>query len=112
MTHLESPKKPDSKTREQPWHQTAALFALGNVVATPGALDLLTRTGVHPRTLIERHVTGDWSDMDIEDRKANRDAVFNGSRIFSAFNITATERLWLITEADRSATTFLLPTEY
>ena len=88
------------------------LFKLGMVVATPGALRLMLLTNVQPQTLLRRHVTGDWSEMDAEDQAANNEAVQHGLRIFSAYRVSPTERIWCITESDRSATTFLKPSEY
>lgn len=88
------------------------LFPLGQVVATPGVLDALAP---HPgllHRLVARHAHGDWGDLDAEDRQANDDALKNGSRIFSAYTTPDGEKVWLITESDRSATTLLLPAEY
>jgi hypothetical protein len=89
-----------------------ALFELGMVVATPGALRLMLLTNVQPQTLLHRHVTGDWSEMDAEDQAANNEAVRHGLRIFSAYRVSPTERVWVLTEWDRSVTTFLKPSEY
>lgn len=83
------------------------LFPLGRVVATPGALDL----GVPLFRYLARHGTGDWGDLCPEDRALNDQSVHEGSRLFSAYETDA-GKLWIITEADRSATTFLLPSEY
>ncbi len=86
-------------------------FQLGKVVATPGALDLLERTHTSARPFLQRHHCGDWGDMAVEDKHANDLAVMQGTRILSAFEIKA-EKLWVITEADRSSTCLLLPSEY
>lgn len=87
-------------------------FALGHVVATPAALELLSQHGTNPANLLERHVTGDWGDLDASDKQANDAAVAAGDlRILSAYKV-GTERVYLITEADRSVTTILLPSEY
>ena len=85
---------------------------LGRVVATYGALRKMLVNSIDPYTLLTRHATGDWSEMDADDRKANIEAAASGLRVFSAYRINETERLWIITEADRSVTTFLLPLEY
>lgn len=61
---------------------------------------------------LSRHFSGDWGEMDEEDKNANNEALENGTRIFSAFENSDGERLWIITEADRSATTLLLPEDY
>jgi hypothetical protein len=87
-------------------------FSLGQVVATPGALDALETAGQAPQELLARHLRCDWGDLVQEDIEANNRALEDGSRLFSAYNLNDGTRLWLITEADRSATTFLLPAEY
>jgi hypothetical protein len=90
----------------------AALFPLGRIVATPGAIDLIRSAGedLLP-ALLERHRTGDWGDVPEEDARENEVAVRYGFRVLSSYRV-AGERLWVITEADRSATTLLLPSEY
>ena len=88
------------------------LFALGQVVATPGALAALEAAGQSPQELLLRHVSGDFGDMADEDLQANWRALEEGTRIFSAYDLSDGTRLWLITEADRSVTTFLKPEEY
>ena len=90
----------------------AALFPLGRLVATPGALALLRRAGedLLP-ALLERHRSGDWGDVSPEDARENEVSVRYGFRVLSSYRV-AGERLWLITEADRSVTTVLLPEEY
>ncbi len=89
-----------------------ALFDLGSVVATPGALDALKEAQVDGLSLLQRHLTGDWGDLVEEDKKSNDDAVRDGSRVFSAYVLPTKVKVWIITEWDRSATTFLLPSEY
>ena len=88
------------------------LFPLGMVVMTPGAAALLVECGVHTKEIIERHQSGDWGELYPEDCQLNDDAVKYGDRILSAYKLGAGNRLWVITEADRSATTLLLPSEY
>ena len=88
------------------------LFPLGQVLATPGALDLLQSYQLAPLSFIQRHVVGDWGDICAEDRQVNADALQHGSRLMSVYAISPTEKLWIITEADRSCTTLLLPQEY
>jgi hypothetical protein len=88
-------------------------LALGQVVATPGALETLACAGVDALTLLARHVTGDWGELDKEDRAANDRAWESGEdRILSAYNLPGDWRIWIITEWDRSVTTLLLPEEY
>lgn len=89
-----------------------ALFRLGQVVATPGALDALQKTGQMPTEFLERHITGDWGNLVEEDKQENERALRQGSRLFSAYNLTDETRIWVITEWDRSVTTILLPSEY
>ncbi len=84
---------------------------LGRVVATPGALTVLAEAGEHPFTYIVRHATGDGGELCAFDRRQNRIALREGLRVFSSYG-TPAGRLWVITEADRSVTTILLPEEY
>ena len=88
------------------------LFALGQVVATPGALAALETAGQAPFEFLARHVTGDWGDLVDEDVRENERALERGGRIFSAYNLSDGTRLWVITEHDRSVSTLLLPMEY
>ena len=90
----------------------APFFPLGEVVSTPSALEAMQAATVSPSALLHSHLRGDWGNLDKYDKQLNDLAIKDGSRIFSAYKITATIKVWLITEADRSATTFLLPSEY
>jgi hypothetical protein len=87
-------------------------FELGNVVATPGALEALRDAGQSPHTLLRRHVRGDWGEVDEHDRQANDAALIDGERLLSAYKTFKGVRLWVITEANRSSTCLLLPEEY
>ena len=89
-----------------------ALFDLGRIVATPGANTALREAGEDPLDLIRRHVTGDWSELDEHDQAGNRFSVGRDLRILSAYTLSTGVKVWIITEADRSATTILLPSEY
>ena len=89
-----------------------ALFPLGIIVSTPGALAALEEVGLDPRVLLRRHMVGDWGDLDEEDRLLNEQAVHVGTRIISSYTLQDGEKVWVITEADRSGTTLLLPEEY
>jgi len=89
-----------------------ALFALGQVVATSGALAALEKAEQEPHAFLDRHVNGDWGEVSDGDKQENESAIMQGFRIFSAYTTSAGDRLWIITEADRSATTILLPDEY
>jgi hypothetical protein len=84
---------------------------LGKVVATPGALKLLLETGEDPFEYLARHATGDWGDLGTFDRHQNEIALRTGERIFSFYD-TPAGKVWIITKADRSVTTILLPEEY
>jgi hypothetical protein len=86
-------------------------FPLGQTVATPGALEILETMGTSPLALLARHQSGDWGDVPPEDATENELSVQQGFRILSSFRI-GQERLWVITEADRSVTTILRPDEY
>lgn len=85
---------------------------LGLVVATPGALAALERDGTDAQRFLERHAAGDWGDLSAEDRAENDYSLSAGLRILSAYVLSGGERVWVITEADRSVTTLLLPEEY
>lgn len=114
------------------------LFLLGRIVATPGALHLLRQTATNPEVLLMRHITGDWGEIGAEDAEENRLSLEQGFRLMSVYRLPLKDqavageasvtpnnsaaadrdddvvgrRIWLITEADRSCTTFLLPSEY
>ncbi|MCX4166318.1 MULTISPECIES: hypothetical protein [Paraburkholderia] len=89
----------------------AFLFPLGRTFATPAVLRALERAGAHPFALLVRHQCGDWGVLDAEDRAVNDRAVINGTRILSAY-VIGNEKIYVITEADRSNTTVLLASEY
>ena len=107
-------------------YSNTARFPLGQIVATPGALELLQETGFSAAALISRHVHGDWGDLCEEDRAENEFAVTRRLRILSCYRLvdaarlaaTPTEKrsslptLWIISEADRSVTTLLRPSDY
>jgi hypothetical protein len=84
---------------------------LGKVVATPGALKLLSEIGEDPFGYIARHAAGDWGELCAHDRRQNEIALRDGYRVFSSYPV-GRECVWIITEADRSVTTILLPEEY
>ena len=97
-------------------HRPIPRFRLGRLVATPGALEHLRRIQSDPLEWLRRHQQGDWGAVDPPDRAANEQALQAGHRLLSAYRIHRPPhppfRLWIITEADRSATTLLLPEEY
>jgi hypothetical protein len=91
---------------------TNSLFPIGAVVATPAALEVLCEAKQSPAVFLELHQRGEWGDIPSEDRAANTLALVTGERILSAYRTATGERLWVITEADRSSTCILLPDEY
>ena len=85
-------------------------FDLGQLVATPNALSVLTHDDM--LSGLSRHIRGDWGNLDPEDRNANDRALQHGGRLFSAYVSINEVKFWIITECDRSATTVLLPEDY
>lgn len=92
-------------------NQEKPLFGLGRTMATPGALVVMQGLGITPDTLLSRHQRGDWGELSEEDSAANDEAVVIDGRVFSSYRF-GTVIFWVITEADRSLTTILLPEEY
>jgi len=92
--------------------QPLMLFRLGRLCATNGAVRTLTRAAADPIEYVARHLAGDWGDVDAADAAANDRAVQVGERIISAYQLDDGSKIWIITEADRSATTILLPSDY
>ena len=88
----------------------AARFLLGRLLATPGALREVPEPEI--QVALHRHARGDWGEVGEEDRIANDEALSEGGRVLSAYVTDGGVRFWIITEADRSATTVLLPGEY
>jgi hypothetical protein len=98
-------------------HDETKKFSLGRIVSTPSALHALHDAGHQPDEFLARHVTGDWGDLDDEDKSLNDAALIDGSRILSAYKTRQGERIWVITEAVnevglRYCTTILKPEEY
>ncbi|WP_042302724.1 hypothetical protein [Paraburkholderia kururiensis] len=87
-------------------------FKLGRVLATPGALEVIADAHASIVDLLIRHLRGDWGDLSDSDRQQNELAVTAGQRITSSYRLPSGRTVWIITEADRYATTFLLPGEY
>ena len=88
------------------------MFELGRIVETPGALSLLESTGKSPDEFLDTHISGDWGDVEREDDIENFRSIKHGLRIMSVYRIGEDAKIWIITEADRSSTTILLPSEY
>lgn len=85
---------------------------LGRIVATPGLLRLLAEHQCSFMPFLQRHAFGDWGDLEHEDKLLNDLAVRTNERVLSSYRVTDLEKIWIITEADRSLTTMLLPEEY
>ncbi len=84
---------------------------LGRVVATPGALEALSEAGEDPFRYLARHASGDWGELDEDDRRENERSLRYGWRVLISYPAGG-KTVWIITEADRSVTTILLPAEY
>jgi hypothetical protein len=89
-----------------------ARFALGQTVITPGAEEAIELAGQTAAEFLRRHISGDWGELSDDDVKENELSLEKGFRLLSRYETTKGERIWIITEADRSATTILLPSEY
>jgi hypothetical protein len=94
-----------------------AKFSLGQIVATPAALEALETSGQTAEFFLARHAGGDWGMVNEEDRQLNQAALQDGSRILSAYKTLRGKKIWVLTEAadangHRAATTILLPQEY
>lgn len=95
-----------------------SLFPLGNIAVTPGAYFLMEDLELSWLTFVRRHQCGDWGDVCEADKRENERSIKNGTRILSAYEVgpikegKKRDRLWVLTEADRSQTTILLPEEY
>jgi hypothetical protein len=101
--------QPHSHTKSD---ASVARFALGQTVITPGAEDALETAGQTALEFLRRHAVGDWGELSDEDVKESELSLEQGFRLLSRYETSKGERLWIITEADRSATTILLPIEY
>jgi hypothetical protein len=92
--------------------QTHSTFLVGRIVATPGALTALQAAGQTPHEFLARHLRKDWGDLSVEDWHENELSLRAGFRLLSVYHTRLGEKLWIITEADRSTSTVLLPSEY
>jgi hypothetical protein len=92
--------------------QNKVLFLLGQTVMTIGAKEALEDSNETPITFLSKHQTGDWGIIGKEDSQENEFSLKNGYRLLSAYLTANGEKIWIITEADRSVTTILLPEEY
>lgn len=89
-----------------------ARFALGETFITPGAEEALEISGETPIQFLRRHMSCDWGEISEEDAQENELSLREGFRLLSAYRTIKGQKIWIITEADRSATTILLPSEY
>ncbi|MCG9659933.1 hypothetical protein [Vibrio mediterranei] len=89
-------------------------FSLGSLAITDSVFDLVTRCEdfVKPKVLLERHASGDWGEICQDDAEENTRATHEGGRIMSSYKFNEDHTVWVITEADRSRTTVLLPSDY
>src|SRR5947208_14362910 len=93
-------------------HLEGAPFPLGRLLGTPVTLEALNKANQQPFEFLARHARGDWGDLDTHDTEENQFSLDHGFRLLSSYTTGAGDKLWIITEADRSATTLLLPEEY
>lgn len=93
-------------------NESAILFPLGQIFLTVGAKEAFEESGQNAFEFLSRHQTGDWGIVGKEDWKENEFSVENGFRILSAYKTKNDIKIWIITEADRSSSTILLPEEY
>lgn len=103
---------PPGKDEEQTLDAKPGLFPLGRIVATPGALAILAAAAVDAAPLLARHAVGDWGDVSKNDWQENEKSLSEGHILTSSYRLLGGVKLWIVTEADRSATTLLLPSEY
>ena len=89
-----------------------ARFPLGRTCATPAALQALAQAGQDVAELLARHQAGDSGEVGPEDREQNQQAADDGGRLMSVYSLSTAVKVWVITEADRSVTTVLLPDDY
>ncbi|WP_369050903.1 hypothetical protein [Burkholderia gladioli] len=93
-------------------HHAGPRFKLGRIFATPAALEVMADPDVSIVDLLIRHVRGDWGDLSESDREQNELSVETGLRLLSCYVLPGGQTVWVITEWDRSSTTFLLPGDY
>lgn len=99
----------ESNTNQRP---TFARVPLGQTYITPGAEEALMSAGQTAIEFLRRHMSGDWSELSDDDARENELSLREGFRVLSAYRTAKSQKLWIITEADRSSTTILLPLEY
>jgi hypothetical protein len=87
-------------------------FSLGDVVVTPAALEALQESDEEASFFLNQHALGNWGVVSSDDAALNDQALRDETRIFSAYLLQSGVRIWIISEADRSATTVFLPDQY
>lgn len=110
MTHPENCKSTHNHSGSEPHSVPIALFRIGHIEATPRALVNLDQSDILRG--LQRHQAGDWGDVDNHDREANNRALVERTRIVSMYRSAKGVKFLVITEADRSVTTVLLPQDY
>lgn len=94
-----------------------AKFQPGQIVATPGAIEALTESGMDASFFLDKHLSGDWGEVDADDQRVNDQALLDGSRILSSYRTLKGVVIWVLTEAvgddgQRASTCLTLPDEY
>jgi hypothetical protein len=92
--------------------ENKVLFSLGRTFLTMGAQEALEESNQMPDEFLAKHQSGNWGTVCKDDWKENDFSVKEGFRILSAYKTTDGTKIYVITEADRSSTTILLPSEY
>ena len=100
------------KNDNTPTRTGVTRFALGQTFITPGAQEAIQIAGQTEIEFLRRHMSGDWGDLSDDDIAENEVSLSEGFRLLSSYQTAKGQQLWIITEADRSATTILLPSEY
>jgi hypothetical protein len=90
----------------------SAKIDLGFRCIAPGAISAFEESGENPHEYLRRHALGDWGDVCREDKQENEYSLIHGFRLLSSYHLNSGTKVWIITEADRSSTTILLPSEY
>jgi hypothetical protein len=99
----------ESNTNQRP---NFSRFSLGETYITPGAEEALLIAGQTEIEFLRRHMSNDWGELSDEDARENELSLKEGFRLLSAYRTAKGQKLWIITEADRSSTTILLQSEY
>lgn len=112
FTYSRAPRPDAGLRRRCGTAATGLVFNPGGVTFSDTAMAAIRRAGLDVMDLVRKHCMADWTDMMPHDRRANIDALARGGRIFSSFHLGEQVRVWVITEADRSSTSVVLPGEF